>query len=42
VEPVEFSMMPPGLEQMLTPQELSNLMAYLEALPDPLDRKAKR
>ncbi len=42
VEPVEFSAMPPGLEQMLTPAELANLMAYLEALPDPLDRKAKR
>lgn len=39
VEPVEFSVMPPGLEQMLTPTELADLMAYLEALPDPFDRR---
>jgi putative heme-binding domain-containing protein len=42
VEPVEFSVMPPGLEQLLTPSELSDLMAYLEALPDPFDRKKPR
>jgi putative membrane-bound dehydrogenase-like protein len=42
VEPVEFSAMPPGLEQILTPTELANLIAYLEALPDPLDRKTRR
>jgi putative heme-binding domain-containing protein len=41
VEPVEFSAMPPGLEQIMTPAELANLMAYLEALPDPFDRKKK-
>ena len=42
VEPVEFSVMPPGLEALLTPTELANLIAYLEALPDPLDRKAEK
>jgi putative membrane-bound dehydrogenase-like protein len=42
VEPVEFSAMPPGLEQILSPSELANLMAYLEALPDPWDRKKNR
>jgi putative heme-binding domain-containing protein len=41
VEPVEFSTMPPGLEALMTPAELANLMAYLEALPDPFDRKKK-
>ena len=33
--------MPPGLEQLLSPTELADLMAYLEALPDPFDRKKK-
>ena len=42
IEPVEFSLMPPGLEQILTPGELADLMAYLQALPDPLDRRAVR
>lgn len=42
IEPVEFSLMPPGLEQLLTPGELADLMAYLQALPDPLDRRATR
>ena len=41
VEPVEFSAMPPGLEALLTPAELADLIAYLEALPDPFDRKKK-
>ena len=41
VEPVEFSAMPPGLEALLTPTELADLMAYLEALPDPIDRKKR-
>ncbi len=41
VEPVEFSVMPPGLEALLSPAELADLMAYLEALPDPLDRKPR-
>ncbi|HTV02916.1 MAG TPA: PVC-type heme-binding CxxCH protein [Luteitalea sp.] len=41
VEPVEFSVMPPGLEHLLSPEELSDLMAYLEALPDPLDRRKR-
>jgi hypothetical protein len=34
--------MPPGLEALLTPTELADLIAYLEALPDPVDRKAGR
>ena len=42
VEPVEFSAMPPGLEQLLSPTELADLMAYLQALPDPFDRRAGR
>lgn len=42
MEPVEFSMMPPGLEQLLTADELADLMAYLQALPDPLDRRSRR
>lgn len=42
VEPVEFSAMPPGLEALLSPTELADLMAYLQALPDPLDRRAQR
>lgn len=42
VEPVEFSAMPPGLEALLSPTELADLLAYLEALPDPMDRRAKR
>jgi putative membrane-bound dehydrogenase-like protein len=42
VEPVEFSAMPPGLEQILSSSELANLIAYLEALPDPFDRKTRR
>ncbi len=39
LEPVEFSAMPPGLEQILSDTELADLMAYLEALPDPFDRR---
>jgi putative heme-binding domain-containing protein len=42
VEPVEFSAMPPGLEQLLSTTELADLMAYLQALPDPFDRRANR
>ena len=42
VDPVEFSAMPPGLEQLLTPTELADLMAYLQALPDPLGGAAGR
>ena len=41
IAPLEFSTMPPGLEQQLTATELSDLMAYLEALPDPFDRRGK-
>jgi len=41
VEPVEFSAMPPGLEQILSAAELADLMAYLEALPDPFDRRKR-
>jgi putative heme-binding domain-containing protein len=38
IETLNVSMMPPGLDQQLTPAEMADLMAYLEALPDRLDR----
>jgi putative heme-binding domain-containing protein len=38
IEPSAVSMMPPGLEQMLTASELADLVAFLESLPDPVDR----
>jgi len=38
IEPSAVSMMPPGLEQMLTGSELADLVAFLESLPDPVDR----
>ena len=34
IEPESLSLMPPGLEKQLTPQELSDLIAYLVSLPD--------
>ncbi|MEP7109176.1 MAG: PVC-type heme-binding CxxCH protein [Ferruginibacter sp.] len=34
IEPQSISMMPPGLDKLLTPDELSDLMAYLTSLPD--------
>jgi len=34
IEPLSVSMMPPGLDKQLTTQELSDLMAYLNSLPD--------
>lgn len=34
IEPQPLSMMPPGLHQQLSQQELSDLMAYLRSLPD--------
>ncbi|MEP6594653.1 MAG: PVC-type heme-binding CxxCH protein [Ginsengibacter sp.] len=34
IEPHSVSMMPPGLNNQLTPDELSDLMAYLVSLPD--------
>lgn len=34
IEPESLSLMPPGLEKQLTPQELSDLVAYLVSLPD--------
>lgn len=43
IEPLTVSMMPPGLEQMLTATELADLVAFLESLPDPvvvLERQA--
>lgn len=43
VEPLSVSMMPPGLDQMLSPTELADLVAFLESLPDPvtvLERQA--
>ncbi len=41
IEPHSVSMMPPGLEQQLNKEELADLMAYLEALPDPMRRLVK-
>ena len=34
IEPQNISMMMPGLDKLLTPDELSDLMAYLISLPD--------
>jgi putative membrane-bound dehydrogenase-like protein len=34
IEPGTLSLMPPGLDKQLTPQELSDLVAYLVSLPD--------
>ncbi|MBL7737168.1 MAG: HEAT repeat domain-containing protein [Chitinophagaceae bacterium] len=34
IEPQNISMMPPGLNKLLTPEELSDLIAYLTSLPD--------
>ena len=42
IEPVAVSMMPPGLEQMLTRSELADLVAFLESLPDPVDRPSRQ
>lgn len=39
IEPLSISMMPPGLDKQLTPDELSDLMAYLTSLPDGLGGK---
>lgn len=36
IEPMSVSMMPPGLDKQLTSAELSDLMAYLNSLPDGL------
>ncbi len=36
IEPQHISMMPPGLDKMLTIEELSDLMAYLTSLPNGL------
>jgi putative membrane-bound dehydrogenase-like protein len=42
IEPISISMMPVGLGDQLTPVELSNLMAYLNTLPDGLGNLVKR
>jgi hypothetical protein len=42
IEPVAVSMMPPGLERMLTPSELADLVVFLESLPDPVDRPSRQ
>ena len=42
IEPLNVSMMPPGLDKMLSKQELSDLMAYLNTLPDGLGNLVKR
>ncbi|MGC1242980.1 MAG: PVC-type heme-binding CxxCH protein, partial [Chryseosolibacter sp.] len=36
IEPARVSLMPPGLHNQLTAQEMSDLMAYLSTLPDGL------
>jgi len=36
IEQVNTSLMPPGLDKMLTEKELADLMAFLESLPDGL------
>jgi len=38
IKPHDISMMPPGLEKQLSTKELSDLMAFLQALPYRLDR----
>ena len=42
IEPQNFSMMPPGLDKLLTPDELSDLMAYLISLPDGMGGKGEK
>ena len=42
IEPLNISLMPPGLDKMLSTQELSDLMAYLNTLPDGLGNLVKR
>lgn len=42
IEPLEISLMPPGLDKQLSPQELSDLMSYLNTLPDGLGNLVKR
>ncbi len=42
IEPVSVSMMPPGLDKQLSTEELSDLMAYLNSLPDGLGTIRKK
>jgi putative membrane-bound dehydrogenase-like protein len=42
IEPLTVSAMPPGLDQVLTIEEFSDLMAFLESLPDPIDRPSRQ
>lgn len=42
IEPMSVSMMPPGLDKMLSSDELSDLMAYLSSLPDGLGNIRKK
>ncbi|SDL90204.1 putative membrane-bound dehydrogenase domain-containing protein [Daejeonella rubra] len=42
IEPLDISLMPPGLDKQLSPQELSDLMAYLNTLPDGIGNLVKR
>ena len=42
IEPLGISMMPPGLDKQLTSEELSDLMAYLNSLPDGLGTIRKK
>ena len=38
IEPHHVSMMPPGLDQQLTPEEMADLIAFMEALPYRIER----
>lgn len=38
IEPHHVSMMPPGLDQQLSPQEMADLIAFMEALPYRIER----
>ena len=42
IEPLSVSMMPPGLEQLLTDAELADLVAFLESLPDPIEGRQRQ
>jgi putative heme-binding domain-containing protein len=42
MEPLNVSTMPPGLEHLLETQELSDLVAFLQSLPDLVDRPSRR
>ena len=41
IEPQNVSLMPPGLDKQLTPEEVADLMAYLTSLPDGMGQLKK-